>query len=376
LASVAEVVCLTHRRSSDEAVTALSLLRAVRGLVTMVGAAKFLGFELSERSVATLAMLALLAYFLFFVLMALETSVATISAVIATYRRERVLIDTIDALRALPVPPDEIVVVDQTEQHEAATQAALDERAASGAIRLLRLDAASITHAMNVGLLHAQGNIALFVDDDVIPEPGFISAHRIAHDAYPHALIAGRVLQPWHEGKAIPDLPFSLACKVPQETNEFIGCNFSVKRMAAITVGGFDENFVKVAYRFEAEFAHRWRAAGYGIRFEPQATIHHLKAAAGGTRAHGLLLTTMAPAHSVGTYYFALRTMAPLRCVAEYLWRPLRSVATRHHLRRPWWIIPSFIAEVRGAVWALRLNRCGPKLLAAAAATEGGRGRG
>lgn len=303
-----------------------------------------------------------------------SSSATTISAVIPTFRRERVLIETIDALRALPVPPDEIVVVDQTERHEAVTQAALDERAASGAIRLLRLQMPSIPQAMNRGLLAASGEVVLFLDDDLLPDAQLIAAHRAAHATYPGALIAGRVLQPWHEGKKVPDAPFSFACTVPQEVVEFMGGNFSVVRTAALALGGFDENFVKVAYRFEAEFAHRWRAAGHSIRFEPEATIHHLKVAVGGTRAHGFLLTTMAPAHSVGTYYFALRTMAPLRCVAEYLWRPLRSVATRHHLRRPWWIIPSFIAELRGAAWALRLNRRGPKLLATA--TEGGGRRG
>lgn len=296
-----------------------------------------------------------------------RAAATTLSVVIPTYRRERVLIETIDALRALPVAPDEILIVDQTERHEAATVAALDERVACGAVRCLHLATPSIPRAMNQGLLHARGEVVLFLDDDLLPDAQLIAAHRAAHAAHPGALIAGRVLQPWHEGKAVADTPFSFACTVPQDVTEFMGGNFSVARAAALALGGFDENFVKVAYRFEAEFAHRWRAAGHTIRFEPLATIHHLKVAAGGTRAHGLLLTTMAPAHSVGTYYFALRTMAPLRCLAEYLWRPFRSVATRHHLRRPWWIIPSFIAELRGAAWALRLNRHGPRLLVGSA---------
>jgi len=36
-----------------------------------------------------------------------------------------------------------------------------------------------------------------------------------------------------------------------------MGGNFSVKRDLALRLGGFDENFVHVAYRFEAEFCDR-----------------------------------------------------------------------------------------------------------------------
>ena len=292
-----------------------------------------------------------------------SSSATTISAVIPTFRRERVLIETIDALRALPVPPDEIVVVDQTEQHETATQAALDERASSGAIRLLRLQMPSIPQAMNRGLLAASGEVVLFLDDDLLPDAQLIAAHRAAHATYPGALIAGRVLQPWHEGKKVPDAPFSFACTVPQEVVEFMGGNFSVVRAAALALGGFDENFVKVAYRFEAEFAHRWRAAGHSIRFEPGATIHHLKVASGGTRTFGEHLTTVRPDHAVGAYYFIFRTEHGAQKQTSVLRRLVRAAATRHHLRQPWWIPLTLVAEFRALRMAARLARNGPALI-------------
>ena len=40
-----------------------------------------------------------------------------------------------------------------------------------------------------------------------------------------------------------------------------MGGNFSVRRDIALRLGGFDEQFVRVAYNFEAEFAHRLRRA-------------------------------------------------------------------------------------------------------------------
>jgi GT2 family glycosyltransferase len=138
-----------------------------------------------------------------------------------------------------------------------------------------------------------------------------------------------------------------------------MGGNFSVPRSTALALGGFDENFMRVAYRFEAEFAHRWRQAGGRIWFEPAACLHHLKDGSGGTRSYGSHLTTWRPDHAVGAYYFSLRS----RQWGELLSRPWRAVATRHHLRHPWHIIGTWLAEAQGLWWAWRLWRSGPKLI-------------
>jgi hypothetical protein len=54
----------------------------------------------------------------------------------------------------------------------------------------------------------------------------------------------------------------------------------------------------------------------------------------------------------------------------QILLRPLRAVRTRHHLRRPWWIPLTLIAELRGLLLALRLHRGGAKLLDASTSNE------
>ncbi len=285
-----------------------------------------------------------------------------ITVAIPTYRREKVLIETLEYLLALSPPPAEILVLDQTERHEAATVEALQRMHDAGSIRWVRLSEPSIPKAMNQGLSLATRDVVLYVDDDVRPDPGLLAAHLTAHGHQGDAVVAGRVIQPWQEGvdfSTDPDNKF--AGTRPRHIDEFIGCNFSVKRSVALAVGGFDENFVKVAYRFEAEFAHRVRALGGRIWFEPTACLRHLKDTDGGTRAHGQALVTMTPNHAVGRYYYALSTMPWFRCLGEILWQPLRSVVTRHHLKNPWWIPVTIIAEIRGVVWALRLWRQGPR---------------
>lgn len=283
---------------------------------------------------------------------------------IPTYRREWVLVETIEYLVALSPPADEILVLDQTEQHEAETEQALQRLADRGAIRWEQLPEPSIPKAMNQGLLRARHELVLFVDDDIRPDSGLIAGHLSAHQIHTDALVVGRIIQPWHEGKTFPaEEPFHFACTRGQWVSEFMGGNFSVRRSAALSIGGFDENFVRVAYRFEAEFAHRFRGSGGRIWFEPAACLHHLKDGAGGTRSYGHHLTTWRPDHAVGAYYFSLRS----RQWGELLSRPWRAVATRHHLRHPWQIIGTWLAEARGLVWAWRLWRAGPKLVDAKA---------
>lgn len=287
-----------------------------------------------------------------------------LSIVIPTYRREQVLLDTIASLRRLEPAPQEIIIVDQTLQHETAVEEVLRALSREGAIRHIRQESPSIPVAMNRGLREARGPIVLFLDDDIVPETQLVAAHLAAHLREPGRLIAGRVIQPWQEGIDFSqDDHFHFASLRPARIEQFMGGNFSLQRADALRVGGFDENFVKVAYRFEAEFAHRWRKLGGTIDYEPAACLHHLKSADGGTRSFGEHLTTWLPTHSVGAYYCELRAWNGARSLAQFLGRPLRAVSTRFHLRRPWRIPATLLSELLGIAWALALAARGPALL-------------
>ena len=290
-----------------------------------------------------------------------------LSIVIPTYRREGVLLDTLHALLGLDARASELLVVDQTQAHEPQTARELQALHDSGGIRWLRQAHPSIPQAMNAGLRQATQPVVLFLDDDIRPEPGLVSAHVLAHQTHPQTLVAGRVLQPWDEGRDYSaDAHFHFAAEREHWIAEFMGGNFSVPRQLALALGGFDENFVRVAYRFEAEFAYRWRSAGRRIFFEPAACLHHLKAASGGTRTYGEHLTTWRPDHAVGAYYYGLRTGR----LGEFAVRPFRSVATRHHLRRPWQIPGTLLAELQGMAWAACLFLRGPRRIEASLEPE------
>lgn len=287
-----------------------------------------------------------------------------VSVIIPTYRREQVLLDTLDQLRALEPVPAEILVLDQTEQHEPEVQKRLQELNETRNIRWIRLPAPSIPAAMNRGLIEAKNSIVLFVDDDIVPDTGLVSAHYAADASQQGRLVAGRVFQPWDIGSGGKPVPGSgFTSSEPCEMAEFMGGNFSVPRERAIALGGFDENFVGVAYRFEREFADRWLDAGYKIRYEPEAIIRHLKATEGGTRSFGDHLRTALPHHAVGEYYYLWRTRRQSKRFRAMFRRLAGAVFTKHHLTRPWWIPATLVAEMTGFVWATLLALKEPKLI-------------
>ena len=285
-----------------------------------------------------------------------------ITVAIPTYNRGAIVVETLRRLFALTPPADAIIVVDQSPE----ANPDLARWQAEGKIRHLRLDAPSIPHAMNVALQEASTPLVLFLDDDLEPSPGLIAAHAESHRDHGAAAVVGQILQPgevpMHIDQPVDDLEFRFHSDRGRFLTNVMAGNLSVDRERALAIGGFDENFIGAAYRFETEFAIRLAATGATIWFEPRASIHHLKLATGGLRSFGDHRSTASPVHSAGDYYFAILHRPPLWRYA--LTRIRRNVATRYHLRHPWAIPTKLVGELRGLLLARRLARRGPRLLA------------
>ena len=187
-----------------------------------------------------------------------------ITVAIPTYGRDQILVDTIRRVLALVPPAAEVIVLDQTKEHIPEVARTLEAWHRSSAIRWLRLSEPQIPRALNLGLIEATCEIVLFLDDDIIPEPDLLQVHAEGHKQTNSSLLAGRVIQPWQEDIDFSDdIDFHFASCRPAWIEEFMAGNFSIRRELALKIGGFDERFVRVAYNFEAEFAYRWRNAGY-----------------------------------------------------------------------------------------------------------------
>jgi glycosyltransferase involved in cell wall biosynthesis len=276
-----------------------------------------------------------------------------ISIAIPTLGRDDILVDTINSLLSLNKCPDEILIIDQSNYHNDNAVSHLSEWHRKGNIIWIKIRRKSITSAMNIGLRKATSERVLFLDDDIIPDKYLLDEHENLALRYSSSIIAGRVLQPWHHGVAdTPGKSFLFNSLDEREVDTFMGGNVSIPRLEAIRIGGFDTNFIRVAYHFEAEFAYRWRANGNKIYYAPKALIHHLKTERGGTRSYGKHLTTLRPDHTVGRHYFYLCKYSPKKALFLSLQDIYRSIITKHHLRKPFWIPFTIISEMTGLFWA------------------------
>lgn len=286
-----------------------------------------------------------------------------------TYGREQVLLDTVKLLLDQSPRASEVLIVDQTAEHEPATAAQLQTLHERGQIRWIRLDEPSIPKSMNHGLKLATQSIVLFLDDDITAAKDLIGWHQKAHADHPDAYaVVGQVLQPGESPIDAPargprrglraDLEFPFFSSRGDWIANVMAGNLSVKRAHALAAGGFDENFVGVAYRFETEFARRLIERGGKIRFCPEASINHLRASKGGTRSTGSHLTSCDPKYGVGDYYFALLSNASVTAKVRYIVkRPIREVSTRFHLMHPWYIPVKLWGEFRAGLLAIKLLR-------------------
>jgi GT2 family glycosyltransferase len=299
-------------------------------------------------------------------------SLPILSVAIPTYRREETLLNTLNQLLALDHRACEILVIDQTTSRQAETIVALEKLAISGGIVWHRLNEPSIPKAMNHALKVARAEIVLFVDDDIELTSDLVFEHAKEYEDPDVVCVAGRVVQPWEresgecesawlDDRSIDPDAFRFNFGKRCDVKRFMGGNFSIRRRLALNLGGFDENFVKAAYRFEAEFANRVLHAGLRILFQPAASLIHLKENAGGTRSFGNHLRSIRPAHSVGRYYYLFMVDQAHHRLRRIVLGPLYAVHTRHHLTRPWWIPVTLLSELSGVAWALWLFLRGPK---------------
>ena len=225
-----------------------------------------------------------------------------ISVIIPTYGREEVLRSTVKSVLEQDYPDFEVLVADQTQDHQPETQVLLDSLAASQQIQLYRLNWASLPGARNYAVDRAKGEIILFIDDDVELPPGFLQAHaRNFQTRSDIGAVAGRVfdrmkLADSRSGLEIEYLPpeamdpgvawyhLDLVHTIkPQQVLTARGCNMSYRREIFDKYQlRFDERFRGSAVREESDFCLRMRKTGLIVWYDPEAHLTHLGEETGG----------------------------------------------------------------------------------------------
>jgi len=307
---------------------------------------------------------------------AINSLKATLDIVIPTYQRGQVLLDTIGYLQSQDEDYVSLIIVDQTFYYEGDEVARkLQDLANQNVIEWIQEEKPSIPNAMNIGLLAAKSDIVLFLDDDIIPDNCLVSEHIAAYSDQSIVAGVGQILQPNEQAISVvaptssdnfdADLEFPFNSTAEQYIQNCMAGNLSVDRGTAIASGGFDTNFVGVAYRFETEFCRRLlRYSQLNCLFVPTAKIQHLKVPSGGTRSKAKnFLCSALPDHSVGEYYFVLQETSGLIRIYHLLRRYFGALKAKFYLSKPWWIPVRMLAETRGFCNALVLFINGPRYI-------------
>lgn len=210
-----------------------------------------------------------------------------ISVIVPTYERPLQLAACLRALAQLDYPRErfEVVVVDDGSAHSPTS--IVKQFAELLDLKLCEQQNRGPAGARNFGATRARGQLLAFTDDDCAPDPGWLRALASCFKASPDNLIGGRTFNalthnPYSEtSQRIIEVVYEHFNADPQDARFFAANNLAVSAERFRLMKGFDESFITSEDR---ELCARWRSAGLGLTYAPEAVVHH---------AHNLTLGTL-----------------------------------------------------------------------------------
>jgi len=157
-----------------------------------------------------------------------DTTRPRVVAVVVTYNRRELLLESLAAVHAQTRPPDAVIVVDNASTDGTAA-AVRDRFPAITLAELARNTGGAGGFASGLALALADAaNLVWLMDDDTVPEPGALRALLEARDRHPGgppAVMASRVI--WTDGRAHPmntPRPKPFATRAERDAAAAAGC--------------------------------------------------------------------------------------------------------------------------------------------------------
>ena len=205
---------------------------------------------------------------------------------------------TMACLRAIaahpPRTPVELIVVDDASSDDTLHWL----RKVNGVRVIARPINGGFIAACNEGAAAARGRVIVFLNNDTVPQPGWLDALLDTFQSHPGTGLAGaQLLYPdgrlqeaggvvfsdgsaWNYGRfESPDDP--RFCYV-READYVSGAAMAIPRDLFDQVGGFDQRYAP-AYYEDTDLAFAVRAAGWSVCVQPAARVVHDEGATGGT---------------------------------------------------------------------------------------------
>jgi glycosyltransferase involved in cell wall biosynthesis len=218
--------------------------------------------------------------------------------------------------------------------------------------------------ARNAGAHVARGQFLVFIDDDCVPGPGWLSALMTELRSHPDWLLGGYV------ENGLPANPYATASQhimtyarryyELERANEwfFATNNFALSAERFRELGGFDTSIPSRTAE-DKEFCDRWRGRNYPMAYVPDALVYH---------GHDLSWWQFVRQHfnyGRGLLFFRLKRrrgagkLIPERFAfySKLIVYPLRESGSDHPLQQMALMMVSQAATASGALWTALVER-------------------
>ncbi len=216
------------------------------------------------------------------------------SVIVCTHNRAAVVGRALEGALAQAIPAGaEVLVVDNASTDGTAAALAAVSCAAGPGLRVIREPVLGLSAARNRGLAEARGEVAIFLDDDAVPRPGWLQALLAPFDTPRVACAGGRIVirfpgaePPWFHAELSAALSgFDLGSEPRQlrygRRGDMYpyGANIAFRTASARSIGGFCA-LVGLHGRHllaheETDLCYRLEEAGWEVRYTPQAVVDH-----------------------------------------------------------------------------------------------------
>jgi GT2 family glycosyltransferase len=182
------------------------------------------------------------------------------------------LTECLARLTTLTYPDFEVIVVNDGSSDASA------EIARAHGVRLVETAHRGLSHARNVGVANAIGEIVAFLDDDAYPDHDWLYYIAASLRANGHAGVGGPNIAPDDDGlvaecvAAAPGGPIHVLIS-DREAEHLPGCNMAFRKSALEAIGSFDERF-RVAGD-DVDVCWRLQESGRTLGFSAGAVVMH-----------------------------------------------------------------------------------------------------
>ena len=211
-----------------------------------------------------------------------------LSVIVPTYNRKDLLVGCLNALfeQSCSKSDFEILVIDDgsTDGTREIVKEIMEQSAAI--LKYFGQENRGPAAARNVGIKKANGEILIFIGDDIVAAPSLIDMHLNWHEQYSdeNVAILGYVtwspqikitpFMRWLENGGPQFAYYRFSHREKIDPNAFCTANISIKKQFLLSYGLFDEDFRYAAYE-DTELGYRLSKQGLKLIFNAQAVAYH-----------------------------------------------------------------------------------------------------